>query len=611
MVQVDTDARKLRASLRILQITFLLVFLIFLGRLIQLQIIEFDTYNPISERNSIRQEVINPARGLIFDRNGHILVDNTPVYSIYVTPSNFDTTKIPLLSQLLNIPEPTVRERLAIARRYSSFRASRLFSEIEFEVFAQIEENIWRLPGITHQIESKRNYPAGVRASHTLGYLREITLEEFRQSNVYRLGDKSGRSGLEFTYEPYLRGEPGREFKRVNAFGQGIGYFGDGQMNIHPVKGDNIHTTIDLELQRLTEKLMVNKAGGAVALDPNTGEILAIVSAPDFDISRLSGRLDRDYWIELNTDTLKPLFNRAISSREPPGSTFKPMMGLVGLRLGLVTPQTTIHCNGGYFRGRLYRCTAIHGNQNLEQAIMNSCNTYFFNLMNRIVLQFGINDWHAMLQRMGLGRRNGIDLPSETPGILPDSTQMDRFFGRNRWGLGDQISLGVGQGVVSASPLQMAVATAPIANGGFWVQPRIVRAIESEDGTIRQPQTNNSRIEWIRERDLEPVRKGMRRAVTEGSGRFYANPASVPTAGKTGTAQNPRGRDHGWFVAYAPYDDPKIVVAVIIENGGFGSVSAAPIASLMIEQYMTGEVRRPQLVNQMLNFVPRSSTVNR
>lgn len=611
MLSIDKDSRRLRRSLRVIQIIVALLLMIYMGRLFQLQVLEYDTYNPISQRNSVRQEVINPSRGLILDRNGQILVENAPVYSIYVTPSLFDTSKVPLLAKLMQVSDSLVNVRLNEARRYSFLRSSRMFSEVEFDIFSRIEENIWRLPGITHQIESKRVYPAGVRASHTLGYLREITQREFRESNVYRLGDKSGRSGLEQAYEPILRGESGREFRRVNAYGQGIGSYNDGELDVMPRKGDNLHTTLDLELQRLAEKLMVNKAGGLVALDPNNGEILAIVSSPDFDISRLSGRLDRDYWAEINTDTLRPLFNRAISSREPPGSTFKPIMGLVGLRLGLITPETVVHCNGGYFRGRLYRCTARHGNQNLEQAVMNSCNTYFFSLMNRIVLQFGINDWHAMLQRVGFGRVNHIDLPSEGTGILPDSTIMDRFLGRNRWGLGDQINLGVGQGLVSASPLQVAVSTAHIANGGYWVQPHIVRAVEHEDGEVEMTTPSKTRIEWIRDRDLEPIRRGMRRAVLEGSGRFYANPSNVPTAGKTGTAQNPRGRDHGWFVGYAPYDDPKIVVAVIIENGGFGSVSAAPIASLLMEQYLTGEIRRPRLVQDMLNFVPRSSDVAR
>lgn len=613
MLSMDKDNRKLRGSLRILQIIVGLILLVYLGRLFQLQVLEYDTYNPISQRNSVRQEVVNPSRGLILDRNGKIMVENAPVYSVYVTPSLFDTTKISLLAEIMELPDSLVRVGLDQARRYSLHRSSRLFSEVEFDSFTRIEENIWRLPGITHQIESKRVYPSGVRASHTLGYLREITQEEFQRSDAYRLGDKAGRSGLELIYEQTLRGNAGIEFRRVNAYGQSIGAFNEGTLDIIPKKGDNIHTTLDLDLQIFAESLMVNKAGGLVAMDPNTGEILAMVSAPDYDISRLSGRLDTQYWAEINQDTLRPLFNRAISSREPPGSTFKPIMGLVGLRLGLITPQTTVHCNGGYYQGRLYRCTKRHGNQNLEQAVMNSCNTYFFSLMNRIVQTVGINDWHAMIQRLGFGRTNNVDLPSEGTGILPDSTGMDRLLGRGRWGLGDQINLGVGQGLVSASPLQVAVSTANIANGGYWVQPHLVRTIEHEDGTTDRVQSAKTRIEWIREQDLEPIRKGMRRAVIEGSGQFYVNMPHLEIAGKTGTAQNPRGRDHGWYVGYAPYDNPQIVVAVIVENGGFGSVSAAPIASLIMEKYITGEIapNRKRVIDLMLNFVPRSSDVVR
>lgn len=351
MLSMDKDNRKLKGSLRILQIIVGLILLIYLGRLFQLQVLEYDTYNPISQRNSVRQEVVNPSRGLIYDRNGKILVENAPVYSVYVTPSLFDTTRISLLAEIMEIPDSLVRVGLSQARSYSLHRSSRLFSEVEFDAFTRIEENIWRLPGITHQIESKRVYPSGVKASHTLGYLREITREEFQSSDTYRLGDKAGRSGLELIYEQTLRGKAGIEFRRVNAYGQSIGAFNEGTLDVIPDKGDNIHTTLDLDLQIFAESLMVNKAGGLVALDPNTGEILAMVSAPDYDISKLSGRLDTQYWAEINQDTLRPLFNRAISSREPPGSTFKPIMGLVGLRLGLITPQTTVHCNGGYYQG--------------------------------------------------------------------------------------------------------------------------------------------------------------------------------------------------------------------------------------------------------------------
>jgi len=605
------SSRRLRTSLRIIQVIIALVFVLFLGRLVQLTVFEYDTYNPISERNSIRRETVNPSRGLIYDRNGVLLVENTPVFSIYVSPTDFDRNNIPLLASLMETSEENIEHALQQAQNFSWHRPSRLFSEVEFDVFSRIEENIWRLPGITHQIESKRVYPANVKAAHVLGYLREVSDADFRTTNIYRLGDKAGRTGIERTYESYLRGETGVQLRRVNAFGQGIGNYNEGILDVAPVKGANLEVTLDADLQRIAEQLMAGKTGGLVALDPNNGEILALVSSPDFDIARMSGRVDPEYLAYVTSDSTRPMFNRAIATRQPPGSTFKPIMGLLGLRTGLITPETTIFCNGGYVRGRLYRCTAIHGNQDLEEAIMNSCNTYFFHMMNRIANTVGLNEWHRLIREMGLGRINGIDIPSEQPGILPDSTQMDRIFGVRQWGLGDQINLGVGQGVVSATPLQMALSTAEIANGGYWVQPHLVRAIHYDSGETEFANPGRQRIEWIRDEDLEPVRAGMRRAVTEGSGRFYANLASVPTAGKTGTAQNPHGRDHGWFIAYAPYDNPQIAIAVIIENGGFGSVSAAPVASLLIEQYMNGEIRRSNLFDMMLNFVPRDSDIER
>ncbi len=600
-----------RSTILILQFLFIGVFLVIIGRLIQLQIIEYDTYNPISERNSLRLEQINPARGLIYDRNGNLLVENEPSFSINITPVSFDYETVPLLVELTGVADSLILERVEAARSFSRHRTSRLLTDVTFEVFSNIQENLWRLPGISHQVDGKRNYPAGVRLSHALGYLGEVTREEVQRSADYNPRDRIGRSGLERTYEQWLRGSRGTQYITVNAFGRPLGQYDEGRHDVVPEKGSTLYTTIDSELQLLAEKLMEGKTGGLVALDPRDGGILAIVSAPDYDNSRLAGRLDRDYWISLQTDSLTPLFNRAVATSQPPGSTLKPIMGLIGMDMGLITPETNIYCSGGYFRGRMYRCLRVHGNQNIAQAIETSCNTYFYRLMDLIVNRVGLNEWTRRMNSFGLGVSNNIDITSERRGLIPDSTYFDTAFGRRQWGLGDLINLGIGQGAMGASPLQMAVSTAVIANGGYKVRPHLVREIEDEnEGRIR---LDNDIVEvpWVK-RHLEnnSIQTGMRKAVTEGSGRFYSNLSEVEVLGKTGTAQNPHGQNHGWYISYAPRENPEIVIAVLLENAGYGSISAAPVAGLLYEQYFYGEIRRPHVKQMVLDFEPAPHNPN-
>lgn len=597
--------KQIRISSRILQGVIILVWLVLMGRIFQLQILDYEKYAPLSERNFIRQDIVNPSRGLIYDRNGTIIVENEPIYSISITPASFDMAKTGLLAELLEIDEEQLIERIRQAQQYSWHRSSRLYTEVSFEAFSNIQENIWQLPGINHQIEAKRHYPLPLRAAHTLGYLREADRQEYLSSPRIRLGDRIGKSGVEMVYEEYLRGEPGFAYNRVNALGQSLGLYEDHNLHVTPHKGDDLITTLDADLQILAERLMEGKKGGVVAMDPRSGEILAIVSSPQYDVSRLAGRLDIDYWRELNLNPDNPLYNRAISSRQPPGSTYKPFMGLIGLHLGLITEETQIYNSGAYFRGRPYRDLADVGNYDLRRAISRSSNTFFFHMMDRIATRGHLNSWSRLSKDFGIGERNYIDLPFESAGIMPDSTWMNVNFGERRWGIGDLMSLGVGQGMVSVSPLQMAVAVSAIANGGYRVQPHVVQAIRSSDGTLSYTEPVRNRIDWIRQDHLRAVQEGMRGAITEGSGRWYSNLAEVAVAGKTGTAQNPHGENHGWFIAYAPYDDPQIAMAVLVENAGFGSISAAPIAGLMIEQYLTGDIARQHVLDYVLNFRPR------
>lgn len=603
-----SNNHKSKASIRILQVIIIGGLLLMLGRIFQLQILDYETYSPLSMQNSLRMEVVNPARGLIFDRNGAIIVENQPIYTIIITSSHFDKKNLPLLAELLQLDEEIVENRIRQAQQYSGNRTSRLFTEVSFEVFSNIQENLWQLPGIGHQIESKRNYPTNVMASHINGYMSEANREEYLRSGHLRLGDKIGRSGLEMIYEDYLRGEKGTSYLRVNAFGQALGLYDNGSLNVAPTKGADLITTLDADLQALAEILMENKQGGLVAIDPHTGGILSIVSAPQFDLNKLAGRIDQSYWQELNTNPRTPLYNRAISSRQPPGSTFKPFMGLVGLHLGLITPECELYNPGYYVRGRRYNDLADPGNYNLHKSIQKSSNTYFFSMMERIATRGFLNRWSSLIQDFGMGPINQVDLPFERTGIVPDSTYMNRTFGERRWGLGDLISLGVGQGMVSVSPLQMAVATASLANGGYRVQPHLVSAIRHLDGEIQYTNPEIKKIDWIQAGNLEIIKEAMKAALLDGGSRYYGAIPGIEIAGKTGTSQNPHGENHGWFIAYAPADDPQIAIAVLMENSGFGSVSATPIASLLIEQYLTGTTTRQHIYNLVINFQPAISS---
>lgn len=601
-MSINRQSDRIRTSGRVLRAVLVIGLLVLLGRIFQLQIIEYETYTPLSMQNSLRMEVVNPARGLIYDKNGTILVENQPIYSITITPSRFDDEQIPLLADLLQVEEELVRERVTEAQSYSWHRTSRLFTEVSFDTFSAIQENLWQLPGIGHQVESKRYYPHEAKASHVMGYLREATREEYLASEDIMLGDKIGKSGLEMIYDDYLRGQVGTEYVRVNAFGQELGSYEDGMLDIKPQKGSDLITTLDADLQKLSEQLMINKRGGIVAIDPQTGGVLSMVSSPQYDLSKLAGRMDADYWQQLNGHPHTPLYNRAISSRQPPGSTFKPFMGLVGMELGLITSQTEIYNPGYYTRGRRYGDLADPGTYTLESAITYSSNTFFFWIMDRIAGRSMLNSWSSLIQDFGIGPKNNIDLPYEVSGIVPDSTYMNDRFGDRYWGVGDLMSLGIGQGMVSASPLQMAVAASSIANGGYRVQPHIVSAIKDQNDQFQYTNPVFDKIDWIRPEQLEVVKKGMRGVVSTGGGRYYANLADIEVAGKTGTAQNPYGEDHGWFIAFAPLDNPQIAIAVLVENAGYGSISAAPIASLIIEQYLTGEINRQRVLDYVLEF---------
>ncbi len=605
------SSQRTRTSIKALQIIMGVICFAVLGRVFFLQVIQYEVYDELGDKNSIRQERIDAARGLVYDRHGILLVDNQPIYSVTITPMNFDDSSIPLLAEFLGETDSLITSLVNEAKKYSRFRTSKLISDIDFQSFSLIQENLWRLPGIGHQIDSKRNYPAPIMASHILGYLREADEVDYSGNENIRLGDRIGKSGLELIYQDNLRGDAGVNYLKVNALGQALGNFEDQRNTTPPVQGDNIYTTIDANLQMFAEELMEGKSGAVVAMNPNTGAVLAMVSSPEYEVRKLAGRIDRDYWQFINSDSTRPLFNRAISSRQPPGSTFKPLMGIIGMHLGIVTPETEIYNTGQYIRGRAYKDLADPGEYNMEKAIAHSSNTYFLSLMDKIATSGNLNKWSKLAKDFGLGVPNDIDLPSANRGIIPDSTYLDQRFGVRKWGLGDILNFGIGQGLVSASPLQIAQMTSSIVNGGYKIQPHIVQSIQKADGSYEETPITFEKIDWVKDYYLETVKKGMRLNVLEGSGEGFARLDSIEIAGKTGTAQNPFGYSHGWYTSFAPYTNPEIVVTVFIENAGWASASAVPIASLLIEKYITDDISREWVYNYVMNWEPREDNSER
>jgi penicillin-binding protein 2 len=566
-------------------------------RLVELQLVETEIYAGESRKNTVRPRVSRPARGIIFDRKGVLLVDNQPTYSLMVTPRYFERANVSFLAELLQLPDSVVDARLREARDWSAYLPSPLFQEIPFPLFSHVQENLYRLPGIETRIDQKRRYHRGVNGTHIYGYVNEISKQqlEARRDDGYRLGDPFGQTGLERAYEDALHGRPGTRFMMVNVHGQDVKPYRNGSEDIPAQSGHTLVLSIDAELQRLAEELFVNKRGAAVALDPRNGEILAMVSSPDINPALLAGSVDREIWQGLQSDPHHPLFNRATMSGQPPGSTFKPFMALTALQDGVITENTSITCTGAYYFGRAFKCFGgAHGPLTVRDAIKRSCNVFFFTVMMRQDFQ----RWSDWGHTFGFGQTMPTDLPEQVPGLFPDSAYFDRAY-PDGWTRGYLVSLGIGQGDMVITPLQLARYVSAVANGGTLYPPHIVRNIvdtstgQAVDMALPEPEQIPVDPHYF-----DVVREGMRRMVMENNSTVKWG--DVQLGGKTGTAQNPHGKDHAWFMGFGPFEDPRIAVAVLVENGGFGASVSAPIAGLMMEQYLTGDTsQHPPWVHAM------------
>jgi penicillin-binding protein 2 len=584
--EIGASSRK-----RVLTSIVLLVFTMLFLRLYQLQLLSHTEFGKKSEENSIRTIMKEPVRGYMFDRTGRLVVDVGPAYSITATPATFDTTNLDFVSSLLQLDPALVQARINKGRAYSRFSPVRIKRDIDFKTLSAVEENLFLLPGISYEIESKRLYPFSIRAPHLLGYCKEISdVQLARLGSMYQQGDLIGSSGLEASYETFLRGEKGYEFISVNSKGQLLGSLEGGQRDIPSKEGFDLILSIDFGLQALAESLMTNYRGALVAMDPNDGGVLALVSKPDFDPSVFSGVTSSELWTQLNTDPEKPLFNRATMTRYPPGSTFKMLIAAAALQEGIIDEHYRITCGGAFRLGRkVFKDLHVHGSVNVVEAIQHSCNVFFYQL----ILKVGLDKLHEYGKQFGFGQLTRFDIGEETAGLIPSTEYYDRVYGKGKWTQGNLVSLGVGQGEVGVSPLQMAQYAAALANGGILHQPHAV-------GSIRNKRTNRFDVIDHKERSvkIDPlymnlIREGMRRVVEEKGGTGgMARISGIVSAGKTGTSQNPHGEDHAWYIGFAPFDQPKIAVAIMLENAGFGGAKAAPIAGMVMEKYLFGEVRR-------------------
>ncbi len=585
------------------------VAIVLIARLFVIQIVD-NKYKINASNNSMVYQTIYPTRGVIYDRNGKILVGNKVTYDLLVTPrevKEFDTLA---LCEALQISPEFVREKMAEYRRNRrriGYQSVVMLKQLSPETYINFAEISYKFPGFRGQVRSVRDYPFNA-GGNLLGYVSEVDQAYInRHEGEYVSGDYAGMTGLEAAREKELKGVKGYEIYLRNAHNKIEGRYRDGEMDKEAVPGLDIVTTIDAELQKYGQALMQNKVGSLVAIEPSTGEILALISSPGIDVDVLSD-IGRHYK-DIVSDRLKPMFNRAVQASYPPGSVFKIVNGLIGMQEGLLTPQTRYPCSRGYhFGSNKLGCHAHRSPIDLEESIMMSCNAYYCYVLRNIIenRKYGsyaeaLDKWNEYVQSFGFGRKLGSDFPAELGGNIPTSAYYDKVYGKGGWKATTIISLSIGQGEIGCTPLHLANLCAIMANRGFYYIPHIIK--DSENVTI-EDKYKEKNYTLVDTSNFPVFVRGMYRAVNSGYGSggtaSVAAVKGLDICGKTGTAQNPRGADNSVFICFAPKDDPKIAVAAYIEHGGFGATWAAPIASLLVEKYLNGEVSREALETRVL-----------
>lgn len=591
----------------------IVVVLVYIIRLFYLQIIDQSTKDQ-ADNNALVKQTIYPSRGLIYDRNGELLVFNQPIYEITMVMremgKDWDTTAF---CQCLQISRTEFDERIAEIkdkkknRGYSRWTPQVFMSQLKKEDIATLQESKFLFPGIQIQKRTLRDYTYKA-AAHVLGSVGEVNQNDIDRDSYYARGDYSGRDGLERTYEQQLRGEKGVEVLMRDSRGRMQGSYQNGALDKTAKAGTDLYTTLDIQLQLLAEELLAGKIGSAVAIEPKTGEILALVSNPSWNPKVLVGKERSKNYNQLLKDPTKPLMNRATQATYPPGSTFKTIQALVCLEQGAITPNTLYPCSGP--QSTPIKCTHHHGSPvALDKAIEQSCNPYFWCAYRDLLQKDGYGKdnadfrhryelWRDAVMEFGLGQRfKDTDLSEQSAGKVPNLKEYDRTYGPTGWKAITIRSLSIGQGEILVTPLQLANQAATIANEGYFITPHL----NKNDSMLTHRHEIGIKQKWFAE-----VKEGMHRVMQYGTGRWYPI-EGISQAGKTGTAQNPHGKDHAIFIGFAPVEDPQIAVAVVVENAGFGATWACPVASMMMEQYLTGQVQRKDLRKKISSAVLNES----
>lgn len=583
--------------------------LLLLGKIFSLQILH-PGLKEDADRNSTVYETIYPTRGIIYDRYGNIIVGNKVAYDIMVTPrevKDFDTLA---LAAVLDVSPEFIREKMAdFNKRMRSigFQSVTMMRTVPAETYMRFDEVKYRFPGFRGQVRGIRQYPINA-GGNLLGYVSEVNQNYIdRHPGEYRSGDYAGMTGIEAAREKELRGEKGYHIYLRNSRNQIEQPYMGGAEDKEAVPGKDIVTTIDADLQQYGQELMQGKVGSIVAIEPSTGEILALVSSPGIDVEQLAD-IGKHYG-EIAKNPYKPMYNRAVQASYPPGSVFKLVNGLIGLEEGVLRPEMSYPCHQGYHFGAGHKlgCHIHKSPLNMEESIMMSCNAYYCYVLKNILdnkkydsVADGLDHWREMVMSFGFGRKLGSDFPAELSGSIPSSKTYNRAYGKGRWNSTTVISLSIGQGEILATPMHLANLCATIANRGYYYIPHIVK---ESDGVAIDDRFKEKQYTMVSQEHFPKVINGMWRAVNSAPGAggtaFIAHIDSLDVCGKTGTAQNPRGADNSVFICFAPMDNPKIAIAAYVEHGGFGASYAAPMASLMVERYLKGETSRPALEKRM------------
>ena len=600
--------------------SFLLYFLItligflFVGRLFQLQVIKGSDYNPV-KTSAVKVKFDMPERGYVYDRNGELLVANQLSYDVTIVPNEVTPLDTLEFCSLLKISKENFIKRFKKAENYAPWLESVFLKQLAKEDFAYLQEKLHKFQGFNIQKRVIRNYPIK-SAANVLGYISEVNELVAKKDNYYQQGELIGKAGIEAQYEKILRGKKGKKYFRRDRFNKIKGPFKNGLYDSIAVNGKDIMLTIDSKLQQYGEYLMKGKRGGIIALEPSSGEILALVTSPSYDPNMMVGRLRSPNSVKLIGDSInKPMYDRGLKGTYPPGSPFKLVNALIGLQENVIDENTHFVCNGGYRYGNrkneFMKCHCdIYGKPiQLNSAISKSCNSYFANTYKRIIEKnknstSGMNTWSTHVKSFGLGNYLGYDLPEGDKGLIPDGEYYNRMY-KHRWNASTNISNAIGQGEVLTTPIQLANVTAAIANRGFFHTPHIVKKINNQ--AISDSSYTTPKHTTIDKKHFEPIIEGMHEVFKTGTAS-WVNIKGIDIVGKTGTSENfmrvggkkTKLPDHSILVAFAPKNNPKIAVAVFIENGGFGSTVAAPITSLMIEKYLTGMINRKWIEERML-----------